>query len=185
MSPYLCDQVRARDQQPRAQTQRGTPIVSQLSLPRLARRRGDLDDQATIPVATAGRAPAGVGSAVPTSRVDFDDLPDPVKKSIGYADITGNGPTPAPAAARKAFRYPGVSAEALAAMRAEDAAEQPPAAPAAHGKHTVDLDRLVPISAMRTVDPAQVKPRRVETPVADLCAAVGLLYAKRGLVVSL
>lgn len=124
--------------------------MSQLTLPGLARKRRDLRAEANIPVAAAAHLTDDRDSAP-----SFDDLPDPVTKPLGYADIaTDAQPAPAPQAVRKAFAYPGVSAEVMAWLQGQDATE-PPAAPAArtarHDEHVFDADRLVPAGQLVAV----------------------------------
>lgn len=126
--------------------------------------------------AVANRAPAGVGSAVPTAHVNFDDLPDPVTRVIDFSDIDGlfaDDEELAPAA-RRSFAYPGVSAAAIVEMRAADGPDY---------HHRYDPDRLLPRTAM--VRRVRVDRVRCEQPsVPELCAAAGLVYAKRGTAVA-
>lgn len=154
--------------------------MSQLTLPGLARKRRDLRAEANIPVATAHAAAAAHLTDDRDSAPSFDDLPDPVTKPLGYADITtANEPAEQP----RPKAYPGVAIDTMAWLREQDiegmATVAARAAEWLRAQEADDKQQSAPAAAMRTVDPARIEPRRVETPVADLCAAAGLLYAKR------
>lgn len=129
--------------------------MSQLTLPRLSRKRRDRSAEAAIPCATARTSQTSHLTGDRRREPTFDDLIAGNDREPSHEDLLADQKA---AEQPRPKRYPGVAVETLAYLRAQDRR------PDAHDKHAFDVDHLVPAAPLRTVDLAQVGGDTDQTP---------------------
>src|SRR5438445_542651 len=127
--------------------------MSEFTLPGRSRKRHALDPrEALIPVATGTRTTTAAATHLTDDRnaePSFDDLIAGNRREPDHQDLLAMNDEPIEQPRPK--RYPGVSTEAMAYLRAQDAVEDHPN----HDRHAYDVDHLAP-TPLCTVDLTQL-----------------------------